>query len=314
MLGDYTELTFLDPYLAPIVFIFGACMGSFFNVCIHRIPRKQSIVRPRSHCPSCDTLIPWYRNIPLLSWLLLRGECADCGAKISPRYFLVELATAVLLTVAWVIMPFPASLVGMLFIGWMLVTALIDLETFFLPDSLTVGGSFVGVFASLLVPELQVHVPDEGVYAFALYHAGIKSLLGILVGSGVLLWISIIAEKVFKREALGFGDVLLLGCIGSFCGVKGTLFSLFGGAALGTAVILPLMLLERITGKKIMPRAAPEALNPEVEPGQVFDEDPLKFGIAIPFGPWLCLAAVLYMLFFKPWVHTFLEPLHVLIR
>ena len=142
----------------------GACFGSFLSVCIWRIPRGESVVRPRSHCPSCGKLIPWYRNLPIASWLALRGRCADCKAKISPRYLLLELLTAALFAgAAWrfAFDPTLVLLAGVVVFGLEL-GAFVDLDWYILPDRVTVGGIVLGLCVSALVPRI---------HGCALYHS-----------------------------------------------------------------------------------------------------------------------------------------------
>lgn len=303
------ELLRLLPSLTQggLIFILGACVGSFLNVCIHRIPQKISIVWPRSRCPQCSTVIAWRDNIPLISWLVLRGACRHCRARIAFHYFIVELLTAFLFLMCWAFLPMPIAVVGMLFISWMLVIALIDARTFTIPDGLVLSGCCAGFLASIVFPEIQGYSLTSSMGSWVMFYAGVSSLAGILLASGFTLWLMIIFEKVLRREAMGLGDATLLGCIGAFCGIEGALFALFSGSVLGTIVLLPLMLVERITGRKFTPRMHPDALdNPDED---ALAED-LKFGIAIPFGPWLAVGAVIYFLFMREAVYAYLEPFY----
>lgn len=301
----------LLPVLAQegIVFILGACIGGFLNVCIHRIPLGLSVVRPRSRCPQCETPIAWWDNIPLISWLLLRGKCRHCQAPIAFRYFLVELIAGALFLLCWMLLPAPVAFTGMLFVSWMLVIALIDLDTFTIPDGLVLSGCFVGLVASFAVPEIQGYSLSNSMGPWVMLYSAFSSLAGILLASGFVLWLMLIFEKILRREAMGLGDATLLGCIGAFCGIEGALFALLAGSIIGTVVIIPLMLLERIFGWKLTPRMNPDELdNPE---GDVHAEE-LKFGIAIPFGPWLSVGGILYFLFMRGWVYSYLEPFYSL--
>lgn len=242
--------------------LLGACFGSFMSVCIWRLPRNESIVFPRSHCPSCNKLIPWYHNIPVLSWLLLRGKCAECKVKISPRYLLLELLTAGLfLAVAWRFMADPAVMVVM----WLVVFGFelgtfIDIDWYILPDSVTIGGMVLGLIVSPLLP--QLHGTEDWLLAL------LRSVIGLCTGFGILYLVAILGKLAYKKEAMGFGDVKLLGAVGALFGWKGALFTLFGGAFLGSIIGVAL-----IMGKK------------------------RELQGKIPFGPFLATAALLWIFF-----------------
>lgn len=137
-------------------FVLGAAIGSFLNVCIYRLPRDLSVNEPRrSFCPSCKKTLPWTQNIPLLSWLRLRGKCANCGSRIAFRYFAVELLTALLFLAVWLRFPWPLALVYWLFVSLLIVATFIDFAHFIIPDEITIGGTVAGVLASLVVPALM---------------------------------------------------------------------------------------------------------------------------------------------------------------
>lgn len=141
---------------AVVAFVLGAVVGSFLNVCIYRLPRDLSVNEPRrSFCPSCKQQIPWHQNLPLLSWLWLRGRCAHCGSRIAFRYFLVELLTALLFLAVWRFFPWPMALALWVLVSLLIVATFIDFEHFIIPDEITVGGVAAGVVASFLVPELM---------------------------------------------------------------------------------------------------------------------------------------------------------------
>jgi leader peptidase (prepilin peptidase) / N-methyltransferase len=137
-------------------FVFGAVIGSFLNVCIYRLPRDLSVNQPRrSFCPSCEKPIPWQQNLPLISWLWLRGKCASCGSKIAFRYFAVELLTALLFLAVWLVFPWPIALVYWIFVSLLIAATFIDFEHFIIPDEITIGGTVAGVLASLALPGLM---------------------------------------------------------------------------------------------------------------------------------------------------------------
>ncbi len=207
------------------VFVLGLIVGSFLNVCIHRIPRGLSIVRPGSACPRCGRPVRWYDNIPVLSYLVLRGRCRDCGAGIAVRYPGVELATAVgFVLAARFSLNLGTAAVGGAFVALMILVALVDLEFRIIPNRVVLFGIFVGLAATPFVA--------PGI-------AG--ALLGALVGGGTLLAVSILYKCATGIEGMGAGDIKLMAMVGLFLGWKGALFTIFIGALAGTAVGLGLM-------------------------------------------------------------------------
>jgi leader peptidase (prepilin peptidase)/N-methyltransferase len=178
-------------------FIFGLIVGSFLNVCIHRMPLGQSIVHPPSHCPHCQYSIPWYLNIPLLTWLYLRGKCSNCKAPISIRYFLVELLTGLLFLGVWLF--YGHKSVGLvvayaILLSGLIVATFIDFEHFIIPDEITLGGIAVGFLCSFAVPAL--HQTQAGVLALR------SSFLGIIVGGGIIYLILRVGKILFGRKKL----------------------------------------------------------------------------------------------------------------
>ncbi len=270
-----------------VFFLLGACVGSFLNVCILRLPKGESIISPPSHC-ACGKPIKFYDNIPILSWLLLRGKARCCGRRISPRYFAVELLTAALFAFAWASNAPQTAAAGMVFISIMIFCAFVDIDTMMLPDFATIGGTATGAILSAMLPELHdIHL-EEYPFAVSAVASLICSCAGILVGSGMLYWIRLLGQTVFRREAMGEGDVILIGCIGAFCGWQGALFAIFGGSLIGSLIMIPIFAITRLlkTDKAKKSKLA-ESENPEEIEG------------AIPFGPWLALGGILYFLFFR---------------
>lgn len=267
--------------------MFGACAGSFLNVCILRIPQGKSIVRPPSSC-ACGKLIAWYDNIPVLSWFLLRGKARCCGRKFSFRYPAIELLTAACFLILALEMPLQNAIVGAVFISLMIAASFIDIDNLCLPDSITVGGAAAGLVISIALPATQGVSLDELPYIAAAMKGGILSILGMAVGSGVLYWMRLGAQYAFRREAMGEGDVVLLGCIGAFCGWQGALFAIFGGSLIGSILILPILAIRKLFGVK--PKAKPLADDEENSEGM------------IPFGPWLCLGGALYYMFLSNFI------------
>ena len=182
-------------FWSAVFFAFGAIVGSLLNVCIHRLPRGESIIFPPSHCPHCQYRIPGYLNIPLLTWVFLRGRCANCGASISVRYFIVELLTGVAFLGAWLNYgrhtPGVAVVYCLLLAGFIVAT-FIDIEHFIIPDEITIGGIVVGFILSAAVPALH----DEQTRAAALR----QSLLGIGVGASVIYGILRLGKLLFGRQ------------------------------------------------------------------------------------------------------------------
>jgi leader peptidase (prepilin peptidase)/N-methyltransferase len=292
-LSAYTELSVQLPWFFPAaVAVFGAMVGSFLNVVIYRLPAEKSIVTPGSHC-SCGRPIAWRDNIPVLSWLLLRGRARCCGRPFSFRYPFVELLTAGLFLACWLTFPPAVAAVGWVFVACLVCATFIDLDHMIIPDVFTLGLGVLGVLLSSLVPAL--HGQQHEFFALASLRSATVSLQGLLVGSGLVLWIALLAEFVFKKEAMGFGDVKFVGAIGAFTGWQGAVTSVFGGAVVGTLWFLIALIWQKIAGRSSAP-AALKSETPEGEPAA------LGFGVQVPFGPMLAIAAVLYFLVFRGFV------------
>ncbi|HET9419166.1 MAG TPA: prepilin peptidase [Chthoniobacterales bacterium] len=177
------------------VFITGAVVGSFLNVCIYRLPLDLSINRPRrSFCPACKYPIPWQHNLPLASWMLLRGRCANCGASISLRYFAVELLTAFLFLAIWQSFPIPMAIAYWIFVSLVIVATFVDFEHFIIPDQVTIGGAIMGVLASLAVPQLME--TDSRLAAL------IRSMLAAALGYLVLLFVLEAGKLAFGKKRI----------------------------------------------------------------------------------------------------------------
>ena len=184
---------------AAFSFVLGASIGSFLNVCIYRLPRDLSVNQPRrSFCPACKQSIPWHQNLPLLSWLLLRGKCAQCGSRIAFRYFVVELLTALLFLAAWVVFPGPVAIAYWLLIALLIVATFIDFEHFIIPDEITIGGVVAGLIASFVVPELMA---QESRFLAVLYSLG-SAALGY-----ALLWLVLEGgKKAFGKKRMRMAE------------------------------------------------------------------------------------------------------------
>ncbi len=290
-------------------------MGSFLNVVIYRLPAGQSIVRPGSRCGSCATPIAWYDNVPVLSYLLLRGRCRHCGARFSVRYPLVEAATAaVSALVFWQCVPMadlhhlapapgdlsrvvavPVAITGLHLATWLfhfsffaalIAVLLIDIDHFIIPNEITYAFIPLGLLGSSVLWYLGAPTPHPA-----------QSALGIVAGGGLLLGMGLLGRVVFRKEAMGMGDVKLLAMIGAFLGawpalVIVILLSAVGGSLVGIA----LRLLGRAhRGVPEDPRATGGDDEPETAEGDGADDEPAD-GYYIPYGPYLVLAAfVTYM-------------------
>jgi leader peptidase (prepilin peptidase) / N-methyltransferase len=202
----------MDSMTSWFVFAIGAIVGSFLNVCIHRMPRDLSVVLPRSFCPHCKGQIPWFHNIPLASYLLLQGKCFRCRRTISIRYFLVELSTAAIAWVLWQRYGLSAEFVtSAIFFSLILVATMTDFETGLIPDQITIAGMIAGLALSVTG---NGHFPQTFWYQKLLASAG-----GLLAGGGILLLVGWLGKLVFRKDSMGGGDVKLLAMIGAFVGL-----------------------------------------------------------------------------------------------
>ena len=256
----------LFPQFVPPIFLVGlvlagGCIGSFLNVCVYRIPLGLSVVQPGSHCHACGRAIPPWYNLPVLSWLMLRGRAKCCGVRIDGRYAVVEAAMAVAFPLLFLRFPPALAAVYALFASGLLVASLIDIDHFLIPDRLSVGGAIVGCLLGAAVPTLQ------GPEFAGKPWAGFNHALGGAFVGGFLLWVVVVVgSKALKKEAMGLGDVKLLAAIGAFLGWEAVLFvivlSSFIGSFFGGAMIL---LRKQVWGSRI------------------------------PYGPFLALAAVIWL-------------------
>ena len=220
------------------VFLFGICIGSFLNVCIYRMPREESIVAPRSHCPGCKTMIRWFDNIPLLSYLLLSGKCRQCKTRISIRYFLVELFVGMMWVFLWQRYDeTPFFVAAVICFTILLAVSITDLETGYIPDKLSLPGALAGLILSTAFPVLQ----DETRWYMGL----LQSFLGFLAGGGILFATGYLGSIIFKKEAMGGGDIKLLAMIGAFVGWQGAIFVFM----FAPVVSIPIALFERFVRK-----------------------------------------------------------------
>lgn len=239
-----------------LAFLVGLALGSFLNVVATRLPVQEQFGGGRSRCPQCRQPLPWYDNLPLVSFLYLRGRCRFCGAGISWRYPVLELAGGLLSLALW--LQFPGSLRLLAygpFCGALLVLSAIDLEHRLLPDAITFPGIILGLILALFLPHLTF----------------LQAVLGALLGGGLFYLTGLVYEKLTGTTGMGGGDVKLLAMIGAFLGVQSLPYIIFLSAALGTVAGLGQALIHRAW------RA-----------GQWRT-------VRIPFGPFLAAAALLYL-------------------
>jgi len=212
-----------------IVFVFGAVVGSFLNVCIYRLPKGESVVFPPSHCQNCDYKIRWYDNIPILSYLVLRGSCRQCGTSISAQYPLVEFLNGALALALFLKFGLSTGF-AVLFVlcSALVVITFIDLEHQIIPDVISLPGIVIGFLCSFITG-----------------FGWLNSLIGIVVGGGSLLLVAYGYQAIAKKDGMGGGDIKLLAMLGAFLGWKGVLFIIFVGSLLGSVIGVSLMLVQK---------------------------------------------------------------------
>ncbi len=294
---DFTQQVSSDLWLICTIFagVFGANIGSFLNVCIYRIPLDESVVAPRSHCMTCGKLIPWYHNLPVLSYFILRGKCAYCKAGFSFRYVAIELFTAFMFVLVCCLLPPMGSVpplgmtalpslaavpIAWLFISGLIIATFVDFDHFIIPDSISIGGMAAGLIVSALVPSMQ----GQDIW----WKGVMFSAAGLAMGFVPLQSIRLIGTSFYRKKgriakdeyAMGFGDIKLIAAIGAFLGWQSALFSIMAAALFGTLVAMPLV----ITGhRKLLDR--------------------------LPFGPYLSLGAVVWLLWGKTLLSAYLSLL-----
>ena len=244
-------------------FIFGAVFGSFYNVCIYRLPRSLSVVSPPSSCPVCKYRIPFYLNVPILSFILLRGRCAGCKAPFSILYPFVELLSGLCALALFVRFGLtPALFVYFIFLSALIIITFIDFEFKIIPDVISLPGIIIGFGCSF----------------FFLPITYIDSLIGLLLGGGLLFSIAAGYYLLTKREGMGGGDIKLLAMIGAFIGWQGVIFTLFASSFAGSIIGLLFMAL---MGKSRR--------------------------TALPFGPFLALGAVIFLFYGSELIELYLN-------
>lgn len=211
----------LDTGFYVLFFVLGALLGSFGNVVIYRMPREESVVKPRSYCYSCKTQIKWYDNIPIFSWFILRGKCRNCQAKFSFRYPLVEIIMAVLFALSYHYAGLSWTLLEyLIFIFGLVVCTFIDLDHMILPDEFTLSGIVIGLIGAALNPQREF----------------LDALFGVLMGGGFLWGMAYVYYMFTKNEGMGGGDIKLLAWIGAIVGWKAIPFVIMTSAIVGSVI------------------------------------------------------------------------------
>jgi leader peptidase (prepilin peptidase)/N-methyltransferase len=257
--------------MSLVIAIFGAVVGSFLNVCIARIPNDESVISPPSHCPKCKAPISLYDNVPLFSYLVLKGRCRSCLEQISARYFLVELFMGLLAAALYYRFGLSFEfIVAFVFVGALLVISFIDLAVRIVPDVISLPGIILGLVISVIGYVFADNQPS-------IVPSPLSSLLGILIGGGFLLATAWIYEKFTGVEGMGGGDIKLLAMIGAFLGWQAIPTTLFIASLLGSIVGIGCMLLTG-AGRRL----------------------------AMPFAPFLCSAALLFVFFGERLINMYL--------
>ena len=233
----------MDPVFASTIFFLGLAFGSFLNVCIYRLPLDMSVVTPRSACPKCKQGIALYDNLPVLSWLILRGRCRHCKASISPRYLVIELLTGALFLACYWYFGWTLSLLKYCTFSFLLLGLIFtDAETKLLPDRLTLTGLALGLIFSLIVPvndlaaqflSGSVNLPISGDVSDRLWSL-LDSLLGAGLGASFIYGAAIMYLRWRGTEGMGLGDVKLMAMVGAFLGMKLTVLTIFAGSLAGS--------------------------------------------------------------------------------
>lgn len=256
-----------------IVFTFGAIVGSFLNVCIVRIPKGESIIRPSSHCPACKTPISFSDNLPLISYLLLKGCCRSCGERISPRYFVVELLMGSLALALYHEFGIGlAFFLGFIFVAALIIISFIDLDVRIVPDIISLPGIAVGLLFSVI----GRYIIDD---PLGLIPSPASALIGVVVGGGFLLALAWLYEIFTGVEGMGGGDIKLLAMIGAFLGWPSIPVTLFFASLVGSVVGLTCMALTG-AGRRL----------------------------ALPFAPFLSSGALLFIFFGQHLIQFYLFP------
>jgi leader peptidase (prepilin peptidase)/N-methyltransferase len=261
------------PFLFDVfAFIVGACVGSFLNVCVYRIPLNRSIVSPPSHCAACGAPIPWQNNLPIISWLVLKGRAACCGTRIDLRYWLVEVGMGCMFLALWMrYAPLEAFIYAFMVSG-LTIACLVDLDHYIIPDRFTLGGCVAGFIACAIDPTLMGQKTALQGFSW--------SLASAMMGALTLLGVAWAGTLLFKKEAMGMGDVKFLAAMCAFLGGTSITWILPLSSLIGSILGLALIFWQRGA-----------------------------WGTRIPYGPFLGLAAILWLFggrdfMFNYWDHV----------
>jgi len=306
---DAIQLQTLDTFLMVLSFVLGALVGSFCNVCVSRWPSGESVVSPRSRCPKCMNSIAWYDNIPVVSWLVLGAKCRNCGLPISWQYPLVEALTGVLFLLVYLNFGLVvATPVYMLLAAAMVVVTFQDLADWTIPNEITFPGIPLGLVLSLLGMYLG---EASGLRVTDVF----DSLLGIVLGGGILYLLDRITVLVLKKPGMGFGDVKLLAMLGAFIGWQGVLGTLVIASFVGSFVGLTVLLVVRLREAAGTPSAEGADAETPAAPAKAKDEAPLDSedeeitlsGHYLPFGPYLAFGGLVWLFFGPELLEWYLE-------
>jgi leader peptidase (prepilin peptidase)/N-methyltransferase len=314
----------VDPFLAVATFALGLCFGSFLNVCIYRLPLGKSVVAPRSACPHCGDMIPLYHNLPVLSWLILRGKCRSCKQAISPRYLVVEVLTGLLFLGCYSHFGLTLAALKCVVLGYLLLGLIFtDAETKLLPDAMTLPGLALGIAFSLVVPvnDLASRIMPglvspavRGEISWRMWSLT-DSLLGAAVGASFLYGAAAIYLRARGVEGMGFGDVKLMALIGAFLGTKLTVLTIFAaslaGSLFGLSTVFAVWLkrtrrneARRISSRTSSRTSAKEARKRAWQSARLA----LRY-YEMPFGVFLGTMAILSFLFGNRLMHWYWRAL-----
>jgi leader peptidase (prepilin peptidase)/N-methyltransferase len=316
----------VEPLIAAALFALGLCFGSFLNVCIYRLPRGKSVVAPRSACPHCGYPIPLYHNVPVLSWLILRGKCRACKQPISPRYLVIELLTGLLFLGCYAHFGLTLAMLKCVVLGYLLLGLVFtDAETKLLPDAMTLPGLALGIGFSLLVPvnDLASQIMPGLVSPAMRMSSDISwriwsladSLLGAAVGASFLYGVAAIYLRARGVEGMGFGDVKLMALIGSFLGAKLTVLTIFAaslsGSLFGLSTVLAIWVkrTRRNQARRASARISPAISSKEARRRAWHSARLALRYYEMPFGVFLGSMALLSFLFGNRLLHWYWRAL-----
>lgn len=264
------NLETLYTVLSIFAFVLGSMIGSFLNVCVYRLPKNLSVVKPRSRCPKCEKEIAWYDNIPVISWIALGARCRNCSAPISWQYPLVEALTGFLFfLVFWRFGISGATPVYMLLTASLVLVTFVDLTDWTIPNEVTFPGVPIGLGCAVAT----MFYPTSGLHIEGPFDPVINSLIGIMAGGGSLYLLDKLTLVLLKKRSMGFGDVKLLAMLGAFFGLYGVMFTFFVACIVGSFIGVAVVIMQRRSGEAV------------------------QGGHYLPFGPYLCLGGFVYMLY-----------------